>query len=169
MRRLRRIFSFTHNHVYGKRKQEKYIFHIFLKVGSLSFSDVFEDLFGVNFGFDFLGCENFLYYTFFIYQISGSQYTDGATTACNLFSPTAKLLKQGRFRVGNERKLQSMGIGKLLLKRLFVFAHPYDFVTCLCQLLLVRLKRTSLRRATARIRFWVGVKAQSCDRDSLCS
>ena len=37
------------------------------------FIDIIQNLFGVDFGLDFLGSENLLYYAFLVYEVSGAQ------------------------------------------------------------------------------------------------
>lgn len=61
----------------------------FFQVLSWFFSNVFQNLFGVNFGFDFFWGVNLLNDSVFVHQISGAERADGASAASHFFAPTA--------------------------------------------------------------------------------
>ena len=82
--------------------------------------DIVQNLFGVNFGLDFLWCENLLDDAVLVYKVSGAQNADGAAATGYLLAPAAQLLEQGGFGVGNEGEVQSLRVGKLLLQSLSV-------------------------------------------------
>ena len=104
------------------------------------FIDIIQNLFGVDFGFDFLGSENLLYYAFLVYEVSGAQDAYCLAATGNLLTPATQLLKQSRFGVGDEGELQSLCISKLLLQCLLVLAHSDNRISGCGQLLLVCLQ-----------------------------
>ena len=83
-----------------------------------------------------------------------------------LLAPTAELQQQGGLSIGNERELQAVGIGKLLLESLLVLAYADNRVAGGSQLFLVRLQRTGFGCTSAGVGFGGNCKALSCDRDS---
>ncbi len=114
----------------------------------------------MNLCLDFLWGEDFLDYSVFVNEICGAQYADGLPSACHLFSPASQLLQQSGLRVGYQRELQAVSVGKLLLQCLFVFAHTDDFISGGCQFLFVCLQRTSLCSASACVSLWIAVYHQ---------
>ena len=115
-------------------------------------------LLGVYLGLDFLGSENLFDDAFFVYEIRSTQDADGVAATSYLLAPTAELLQQGGLSVGNERELQTVGLGKLLLESLFVLAYADNLVAGGSQLFLVRLQRTGFGCASAGVGFGIAVK-----------
>lgn len=120
--------------------------------------DVVQNLLGVNFGLDFLWCENLLNDAILVYKVSGAQGADGAAAAGYLLAPAAQLLEQGGFGVGNEGEFQSLRVGKLLLQSLSVLAYADDGISGSLQLGLVCLKRAGFGSAAAGVGFGIAVK-----------
>ena len=120
--------------------------------------DSVKYLLGVYFGLDFLGSENLFDDAFFVYEIRSTQDADGVAATSYLLAPTAELLQQGGLSVGNEREVQAVGIGKLLLESLFVLAYADNLVAGGSQLFLVRLQRTGFGCASAGVGFGIAVK-----------
>ena len=71
------------------------------------FIDIIQNLFGVDFGLDFLGSENLLYYAFLVYEVSSAQDAYCLAATGNLLTPATQLLKQSRFGVGDEGELKA--------------------------------------------------------------
>ena len=109
-------------------------------------------------GLDFLWSEDFLYYAIFINKISGAKDTYGLSAACHLLAPASKLLQQSGFGISNERELQALGFGELLLKRLFVLAHSDYLISGSSKFILVCLQGTCLCSTATGICLRIAIK-----------
>ena len=93
----------------------------------------------MNLGLYFLRSKNSFYYAILVDQISCAQNANGLSATSNLLAPTSERLQQSCLGIGNKRKLQPFGFGKLLLQSLLVLAHANNLVSCCSQLVLMCL------------------------------
>lgn len=82
----------------------------------LFFIDVLQYLFGVNLRLYLFGCEDFLDDAIFVNEVCCAENTDGLSAAGYFFAPATKLLQECCLGVGDERELQSLSVGELLLQ-----------------------------------------------------
>ena len=112
----------------------------------------------MNFGLYFLWSEDFLYCPILSNKISGADYANSPMAANHFLSPAAEFLQQCCLCICKKGKLQAMCVGKSLLESLFVFTYTNNFVTCVSQLFLMCLQRTSLGGTTTGVGFRIAVK-----------